>query len=82
VEAAEGPPLPVKVIPLVDPDEVEEDEEDLAAAGVDEEQRKPALPPDGESDASKVFKSPWFWVSMGVVAGVVGSVMIVSYAGE
>ena len=39
---------------------------------------------DGEStgEAAKIFKSPWFWVGVGVVVAVVGGLVIGTQVGD
>lgn len=72
---------PREIVPLVlepDPDDVGDDREDDLVRfpdGDDEDDGEPG-------EAGKVFRSPWFWVGVGVVVAVVGGVIIGTQAGD
>jgi hypothetical protein len=71
---AETPPvLPPANPPDDDPDGLEDEEEDdsvMLDPDVD------SSPGGGASSGSKILRSPWLWISIGVVVAVVGGVVI------
>jgi hypothetical protein len=70
----EAPPVPQnKEPPAEDPDSLDDEEED---DNVLLDPDTGGTPDNGTGTGSKVLRSPWLWISIGVVVAVVGGVVI------
>lgn len=72
---------PERLVPMIlepGPDEVDDDMEDSLARFGDVDGSDDA----GTGEAAKIFRSPWFWVGVGVVVAVVGGVVIGTQVGD
>jgi hypothetical protein len=76
-----GDPPAVEVVPVPPPPDPLDDDPD----GLDDEEEDDSImldpdvgdpPDDGTGSGSKILKSPWLWISIGVVVAVVGGVVI------